>query len=80
MSRQIAQPSGHYELAPDEALALVLIKRFIPLRRTAKLSDAGGPERANLQATRSLGPDTIEPGGRHLAGVTKRKHFASAID
>src|SRR5437867_9673273 len=22
MSRQIAQPSGHYELAPDEALAL----------------------------------------------------------
>ena len=24
MSRQIAQPSAHYELAPDEALALVL--------------------------------------------------------
>ena len=23
MSRQIAQPSAHYELAPDEALALV---------------------------------------------------------
>src|SRR5437660_12058268 len=24
MSRQIAQPSAHYELAPDEALALVI--------------------------------------------------------
>ena len=50
MSRQIAQPSGHYGLAPDEALALTTMSeqstttRPVKVLYTAKAHTTGGRE------------------------------------
>src|SRR5437660_8199859 len=70
MSRQIAQPSAHYELAPDEALALAVHSHFAELRFAA--IKAGGKFLADRFESfpRRISDDAVEASSLLVGRVT----------